>query len=475
MTADGDARNVTPPVSLDAEQAVLGGLMLVPEKLSELSDWLPEEAFWPKKHQLLFRAITELQRTNQPCDAVTLGEWLEAQGIAQLVGGARYVVELANATPSAANIAAYAEIVVEKWKLRQALEAGNALCESALARGARSRDVANEALRTLSAIADEARLGGPVAGRTALKEWHADFCRKYEDGEKLTGVETPWREVNDLTLGWQPGELVVIAGRSNMGKSALAFQAAGFSALRGIRTGIWSLEMSRKQVVQRMVACFGEVAHLHLRKPKWLPEEHHRRVTAVMERLHDAPLVIDDQAGLTAAQIVMRAKREQMRAPLGLVLIDHLQDVIRPYRKGENASDEIGENVRQFKELAKALRCPVLLVSQLNRQSQQRQDHRPTLSDLRGSGDIEQKADLVLFAHREDYYDPDTHLKGVLELIVGKGRDMPTGQTIHLANRFDQMRAEDWSGLLPEKPKPERKARGLGGNVGADRAAGGRE
>lgn len=470
MTADGDAREVVPH-SVSAEQSVLGGLMLAPESMAQIGDWLTSEAFHVADHQLIFRAISELIAKGEPVDAVTLADWLDAHNLGNVLkGGVRYVLELANATPSAANIAAYAEIVAEKWKLRRAMDAGAELAKAANTRGARSQDVANDAIRELSSIAQESRLGGPVGVRGVLSEWYGDLQSRYENGEQLTGVETPWRELNDLTLGWQPGELTVIAGRSNMGKSLLGFQASGFAALRGVRTGIWSLEMSRRQVVQRMVACFGEIDHAHLRRPKWLPDESWSRITRIHDRLHDAPLVIDDQGGLTATQIVARVKREQMRAPFGLVLIDHLHEVVRPYRQGANAAEEIGDIMGQFKALAKSLNCPVILVAQLNRSLAARTDHRPVMTDLRGSGDIEQKSDLILFAHREDYFDKETHLRGVLELIVGKGRDMPTGQTIHLANRFDQMRAEDWSGLLPAKPKAERKVRGFG-NPGADRAA----
>lgn len=460
------------PVAAEAEQAVLGGLMLRPAAIAEVQDWLPADAFFNGSNRVLYAAIVDLVAKGQPVDAVTMGEYLEAHNLTGVIeGGVRYVYEIANATPSAANIAAYAEIVVEKWKLRRAMDAGAEIVKAAGARGARSQDVAGDALRTLSTIAQESRLGGPVSVRSILVEWYGDLTHRYEHGERLTGVETPWRELNDLTLGWQPGDLIVIAGRSNMGKTALALQAAGFAALRGTRVGVFELEMSRRQVVQRMVAAFGEVSHAHLRNPKWLPQESWGRITEIQTRLHDAPLVIDDQAGLTVAQIVARVKREQMRAPFGLVMVDHLQLIKRPHRQGARDDVEIGEITKELKALAKSIGCPVLLLSQLNRGAAARSDHRPIIGDLRGSGEIEEDADLILFAHREDYYDDETHLKGVVELIVGKGRDMPTGQTINLQNRFDQMRAEDWSGALPEKPKTQRKAKGLGGNPGADKAS----
>lgn len=462
---------VVPPHSVEAEQAVLGGLMLKPEAMSELADWLPPEAFWQRNHQLIFSAIVDLVGKGEPCDAVTLGEFFEAQGIAQLVGGARYVIELANATPSAANIAAYAEIVVEKWKLRRAMDAGAKLTEAARARGARAQDLVAACMGDLAMIAHESRLGGPVSGKTAIREWYQDLAARYESEEELSGVETPWKGVNELTLGWQPGQLYVIAGRSNMGKSLLGFQSAGYAACRGQRVGIWSIEMSRRQFVQRMVSSVQHIPHAHLRRPKLLSQEEWAQISAALTRLSDAPFVVDDQAGLTAAQIVARAKREHMRSPFKKILIDHLHDVRLPGK--ESKVDEVGQAAREFKGLAKALNIPVLLIAQLNRANEARTDRRPTLTDLRASGEIEQIADAVLFVHREDYYNPKTHLKGVLEVIVGKGRDLPTGDTTYLESHFDEMRAEDWTGPLPEKPASESKAkstRGFGGNVGADKA-----
>lgn len=459
------------PAAPQAEQHVLGALLVRNEALAEVADWLPANAFLPKNHQLIYTAILDLEAKGKPFDAVTLADWFQANGLSEIVPWA-YVGELANASSGSANIASYAEIVLEKSRLRQAMDAGAKLAELAAKPNVRSQDAIAEAMASLAALSTDTRASGPVAVKVAIRDWYAELQHRYDTKERMSGVVTPWQEVNDLTQGWQPGQLIVLAGRSNMGKSLLGYQAVSFAAIRGTRGAVFSLEMSRNQVIGRMIASNGEIPHEGLRDPTRMDEAHWPRVTNAIELLHSAPLCVDDSAGITAQQIVARAKREHLRQKLGLVLIDHLHDVRRP---GKNPVEELGDAARAFKALAKDLNCPVLLIAQLNRANQARTDHRPTLTDLRASGEIEQIADLVLFAHREDYYNPASHMAGALELIVGKGRDLPTGQTILLKNRFGMMRADDWEGAPPEPPQAQKRERGMPtrryGNIGADRVA----
>lgn len=437
-----------PPHAQEAEQSVLGGLMLRPEKIHDLADWLKEEHFYRRDHALIYRAIAELVRIGQTPDAVTLGEWFEAQGIADLVGGSRYILQVANNTPGASNIVAYGEIVAEKAKLRALIDFGVELAQVAKGKGADSVSLVSEASVKLASMQSDGRFSGPQGASFSVGEWFSDFQHRAESEQALVGLPTPWKDVNDATLGLAGGDFIVIGGRSNVGKSVSGFQLAGFTALRGNRSLIFSLETSRKRIIQRQVACIGGVPFKALMNPQLLEDQHWPRITNATALLKQSALLIDEQAGLSVGQIVARAKREHLRAPLSMILVDHLQ-IVRRAKKGSTA-DEIGEVTQGLKQLAKDLDVPVVALSQLNRESTKRADRRPTVADLKGSGDIEQDADLVMLLHREDAYpDPHPSLVGLVECIIAKGRDVETGKTVPLLNRYDEMRMEDWVGPVP--------------------------
>lgn len=435
-----------PPHSADSEQAVLGGLMLNEKALLQISDWLTDDHFYLEKHRLIYRAICDLAAKGQPHDAVTLGEWFHAQGVSEQVGGASYVIELVNTTASAANITAYAEIVREKARLRDLVDRGTALASAAMAPRADASLLASEAMSALAAVTTDPQRGGLRPVRAAMSSWYAQLQQRFDSDETMTGLETPWECVNDCTMGWQRGDLIVFAGRTSMGKSVLGFQAAVFNGLRGNRTDIFSLEMREDQVIQRSVAAVGRVPHEHLRKPKQMFEADWPLVSDAGAKISAAPILIDDQSGLTVQQIVARAKRQHMRSPTSLIVVDHLHEIRRP---GKDPVGELGMIARELKTLAKTLMVPVILLAQLNRSNDSAKDRRPTNASLRASGEIEEVADVIFLIHREDYYDRKTHLKGVIELIIGKGRDLPIGETLYLKNRFDEMRAVDWEGPLP--------------------------
>lgn len=445
-----------PPHSIEAEQAVLGGLMLRNEALTDVVDWLSEDDFYRRDHRIIYRAIKELATKNKPFDAVTLGEWFHVQQLASEVGGASYVIELANTTPSAANIVAYAEIVREKSALRKQIDIGMEMASAAFeSKGRTAELIGAEAMQALAQLGSDSRPVGPASSKSIVGSWWADMQRRYDEHEDMSGLLTPWKVVNECTLGWQDGDLILIAGNTSMGKSVLGMQAATFNALRGKRTLVFSLEMRSWQLVQRSVSALSEIAHRALRKPSLITEAEWPKITEAATRISSAPLDIDDQPSLTPQQIVARAKRQHMRDPLTLIVIDHLHEVRRP---GRDPTNELADATAAFRTLGKELGVPVILLAQLNRGANSRPDHRPNVGDLRGSGSIGEKADVIFLLHREDYYKPDTHLKGVIELIVGKARDMERG-TLHLANRYDLMRADDWEGPLPEpKPKAETKA-----------------
>ncbi|HEY5850412.1 MAG TPA: DnaB-like helicase C-terminal domain-containing protein [Lysobacter sp.] len=468
-----------PPQSVEAEQAVLGGLMLVPDTLPMLVDWLSDSDFYRRDHQLIYRAIRELAEKDKPFDAVTLGEWFESMGLGEQVAGGAYLIELASTTPSAANIEAYAEIVVDKSRLRQLIEIGNSLVGDGFKPDGRDvPELVQAAQHRLTSLAPAKRTG-PLLAKQALQLLYADLMRRYE-AKVLPGAPTPWFQVNDLTHGLQDGEVVLVAARSNMGKSVVGFQLSAFNALRGNRTLRFSLEMAAHQAARRDLAALSGVPHTWLLEPIG-EDANWDKVTAAIRRLGEAPLLTDDSPRLSASQICARAQREHLHSPLRMVLVDHLHEMLLPGKQGEVI--ERADALRDLKALAKNLNCPVVVLAQLNRGAaslEHSEARRPRLTDLRGSGGIEEVADVVLFLHRPDYYKPDD-MPGVIELSVGKGRDIPTGRTVYLRNRFDVMRADDWEGPLPLRPvdnhAPSRPKTGgfkrtRAGNAGADAAAG---
>jgi replicative DNA helicase len=447
-----------PPQSVEAEQAVLGGLMLRPASLVEVSDWISEQDFYRRDHQLIYRAILELAEKEKPFDAVTLGEWFEAMNLSEQVAGGAYLIELATTTPSAANIKAYAEIVLERAKWRRLIDIGTDLANVAQQPGVRDvAEVTQEHQHRLSMLAPDPHIGLEPA-KASLKLLYEDLLARHE-AESIPGLPMPWSELNTLTHGLQDGEVIVVAARSNMGKSAFGFQLAAFNALRGNKTLRFSLEMTKAQAARRDVAALGDIPYAWLLDPR--EGDHWAQVTEAIRTLRNAPLLTDDSPRLSTPQIAARSQREHLRAPVRMVLVDHLHELKLPGKQGEVV--ERADALRDLKALAKRLRCPVVVLAQLNRGAaslDRSESRRPRLIDLRGSGGIEEVADVVLFLHRPDYYKPDD-MPGVIEVTVGKGRDIPTGKTIYLQNRFDVMRADDWEGPPPMVAAPQLPRRGF--------------
>ncbi len=439
-----------PPHDLVAEQAVLGGLMLSPESLSKVSDWLKESDFFRKDHRLIFRAVSELKRRGAPCDAVTLGDWFEANDLAQIIGGSSYLIELANATPSAANIVAYAEIVVEKSKLRALMATGNKMVAAASAKGAESQQVIGTAAHELAQMQASKLRGALEPVKEAMKCTQVELMARYLRGPGLLGQPWPWQGLNDCTKGLRDGVLYVVGARPSMGKSIFGLQVAVLTALRGNHVAFFSVEMGTQECMARAVACVAEIPHDWVENPAKEDEDSEifwARLADATQLIIDSPLQMDETPGITIDQMMARARRAHMQKPLRLVVVDHMHDMgIDPKREVRH---EYGRIAQGAKTLAKELMCPVILLAQLNRSIAGRADKHPTMTDLRESGEIEQKADVILFLHREDYYDRDTHLQGVVEVIPAKGRNIRTGKPIALRNIFSQMRIADWEGTLP--------------------------
>lgn len=437
-----------PPHSLDAEESVLGGLMLDERALAKVSDWISEEDFYRKDHRLIFRAILDLAEQGKPYDAVTMAEWFEANVPGELFGdgerGETYALKIANAVPSAANVAAYAEIVKEKSRLRQMIDIGTDLVAASFTpNGSDTSRIASTAQGRLGHLIGDPRGGGLVSSKTALPSFWAKLQDRFQKHEHITGVASPFMDLDEITLGWQPGDLIIIAGRPSMGKSILGEQCATFNAIRGNNTALFSLEMKTEAIIQRQVARLARVPHKALRSPRDISEEEWQRISDVtVNVLQKASLYIDDQARLTPKQIVARAKRQHMRNALTLIVVDHLHEIGLP---GKDRVNELGDAARELRTLGRELNVPVILLVQLNRSNVTRQDHRPTLGDLRGSGAIEEVADVALLIHRDDYY-KQHHNERRVELILAKGRDLPTGKPVYLENHFEYMRLESWSG-----------------------------
>ena len=437
-----------PPHSIDAEQAVLGGLMLDEHAWERIADKLGEEDFYRKDHRLIFRAIGDLASRNQPCDAVTLGEWFESSGLADEVGGVAYVIQLANATPSAANILAYAGIVREKSVLRQLIEAGTQIVGDGFQpEGRKSEEILAEAEQRVFHIAETGARGKKsyVEMRAAVHEAFQILSRRYESKDAVTGLATGFADLDEMTSGLQPADLIIVAARPSMGKTALAVNMAEHAAIKSRKAvAIFSMEMSASQLAFRLISSLGRIDQQHLRNGD-LAEEDWPRVTSAITLLSETKILIDDTPALSPAELRARARRMKRQYDLGLIVVDYLQLMAVPGNK-ENRATEISEISRGLKALAKELNIPVIALSQLNRSLEQRTDKRPVMADLRESGAIEQDADVILFIYRDEYYDKESADKGLAEIIIGKQRNGPTG-TVKLTflgryTRFESTTAE---------------------------------
>jgi replicative DNA helicase len=418
-----------PPHSIDAEQAVLGGLMLSPEAWDKVADRLNEDDFYRKDHRVIFRAISELSNKGMPCDAVTLGEWFESQGLSDLVGGTAYILQLANTTPSAANIIAYCDIVREKSVLRQLIDAGTEIVGDGFAPEGRStQEILEGAEQRVFRIAEAGARGrqGFVPMRTAVKDAFAILHHRFENKGTVTGMPTGFTDLDEMTAGLQPSDLIIVAARPAMGKTAFSLNMAEYAAMKTKRAvAVFSMEMSASQLAFRLISSVGRINQQHLRNGD-IQEEEWPRVTSAITLLSEAKIFIDDTPALSPGELRARCRRLKREHDLGLIVIDYLQLMQVPGNK-ENRATEISEISRSLKALAKELNVPVIALSQLNRSLEQRQDKRPVMADLRESGAIEQDADVIMFIYRDDYYNQDSPDKGLAEIIIGKQRSGPTG------------------------------------------------
>ncbi|WP_049722736.1 replicative DNA helicase [Gilvimarinus polysaccharolyticus] len=439
------------PTSVEAEQSVLGGLMLDNSRLDAVLEIASEVDFYREDHRLILKMMIELQEDAQPLDPVTLSEALERHGELEHAGGLGYLVELAANTPSAANITAYARIVRERSTLRQLIVAAQEISQSSYnPAGLDSDDLLQMAEKRVAKIAeDRPKEGGLREVNGLLKETVERIDELFRSGDDVTGVTTGLTDLDAKTSGWQPGELVILAARPSMGKTALALnfvESAIFTQPKPVL--VFSMEMPSAALVMRMMSSIGRIDQGHMRNGK-LTEEDWPKLSTAVSKMKDKLLFIDDTPGLTPQELRARTRRiAREHGNPGMIMIDYLQ-LMQVAGASEGRTQEISEISRSLKALAKEFECPVIALSQLNRSVEQRPNKRPMNSDLRESGAIEQDADVILFIYRDEYYNEDTAEKGVSELIVGKQRNGEVG-TVRAAfigkyTRFDNLAAEYFS------------------------------
>lgn len=421
-----------PPHSIEAESSVLGGLLLDNGAWDRVGDLLVDSDFYRHEHRLVYAAIGALINASKPADVITVHEQLQALGKSQEVGGLSYLNALAQYVPSASNIRRYAEIVRERSILRKLVAASDDIATAAFNTQGRAVDkILDEAEQKIFNIGEEgSRMKQGFQSMDTLVVDLLDRVSEMADNPNdITGVPTGFYDLDRMTSGLQPGDLVVLAARPSMGKTAFAINIAEHVALNeGLPVAVFSMEMGASQLAVRIVGSIGRVDQGHLRTGK-LTDDEWPRLTEAIERLRTVSLHIDETPGLTPSELRANSRRlARQCGKLGLIVVDYLQLMSGSSGSdGDNRATELGEISRGLKMLAKELQCPVIALSQLNRGVEQRTDKRPMMSDLRESGAIEQDADIIMFIYRDDYYNKDSKDPGVAEIIIGKQRNGPTG------------------------------------------------
>jgi replicative DNA helicase len=425
-SVDENLRRV-PPQSLEAEQSVLGGILLENTALDRVVGLLGPEDFYREAHRRIFRAMLELAERNEPVDLVTLAEALRVRGELAEVGGGAYLAELAERVPTAANVVTYARIVRDRSILRGLIAAATDIATRGYDAPADVGALLDDAERRIFAIADREVRPAFVRIENVLTDTIKLIERLYEQKQAVTGVPTGFTDLDRLTAGLQPSDLIIIAGRPSMGKTAFALNIAAHAAMHaGCGVAIFSLEMSKEQLAMRLLCAEAQVDLARVRTGH-LTDREFPRLAMAAGRLAEAPIYIDDTPALSVLELRAKARRlkREPRARLGLIVVDYLQ-LMRSAEGKDSREQEISEISRSLKALAKELDVPVIALSQLNRQVENRNPPKPRLADLRESGAIEQDADVIAFIYRDEVYNEDSDKKNIAEIIVAKQRNGPT-------------------------------------------------
>ncbi|NER41661.1 replicative DNA helicase [Bacillus megaterium NBRC 15308 = ATCC 14581] len=443
-----------PPQNIEAEQALLGAIFLEPSSLTLASELLIPEDFYRASHQKIFTCMLKLSDQGEPVDLVTVTSELDDQKILEEVGGVSYLSDLANSVPTAANVEYYGKIVEEKSILRRLIRTATHIASEGYAREDEVEVLLNEAEKNILEVAQRKNSGVFQNIKDVLVQTYDDIEVLHNRKGDITGIPTGFSDLDRMTAGFQRNDLIIVAARPSVGKTAFALNIAQNVATKtDENVAIFSLEMGAQQLVMRMLCAEGNIDAQRLRTGS-LTADDWGKLTMAMGSLSNAGIYIDDTPGIRVGEIRSKCRRLKQEGGLGMILIDYLQLIQGNGRSGENRQQEVSEISRALKALARELEVPVIALSQLSRGVEQRQDKRPMMSDIRESGSIEQDADIVAFLYREDYYEKDTENQNIIEIIIAKQRNGPVG-TVQLAfvkeyNKFVNLeRRFDDAGVPP--------------------------
>lgn len=421
-----------PPHDIEAEQAILGSMLTDKDAVIAALEVLKEDSFYREDNKLIFNAITNLYSRNEPIDIITVKAELVELGALERVGGLEYLVELPERVPTTANVERYIKIVDEKAMLRRLITSANELIALGYDESENVDNIMDMAEKKIFDLASKKNTAGYAVMKDILVESFAELERLYNQKGNVTGVSTGFYDLDNVTAGLHNSDLIIVAARPAMGKSAFAINLATNAAVKsGVPAVIFNLEMSKEQVGNRILCSEALVDSNKIRTGQ-IEDEDWMKLAQTLGRISDAPIYIDDTPGISAMEIRAKCRKLKLEKNIGLIVIDYLQLISGSGKKNASREQEISEISRSLKILAKELNVPVIALSQLSRTAEKRDDKRPMLSDLRESGAIEQDADIVMFLYRDDYYNPDTEKKNVAEVILAKHRGGSTG-TVELA------------------------------------------
>src|SRR5690625_1465389 len=448
----------TPPHNIEAEQAVLGAIFLEPEAFSVAAERLVPEDFYRASHQYIFRAMVQLYDRGEPIDLVTTTTLLTNEKNIENVGGVSYLRDLASSVPTAANINYYSKIVEEKSILRRLIRTATDIITTTYDQEDDVVQLLDDAERDILAVSSRSNVSDFKSIKDVLVDVYVNIEQLHENDGEITGIPTGYRDLDRMTSGFQNNDLIIIAARPSVGKTAFALNIAQNVATKTNKNvAIFSLEMGAEQLVQRMLCAEGNIDSQRLRTGK-LNQEDWRNLTMAMGSLSNAGIYIDDSPGIRVSDIRSKCRRLKQEHGLDLIIIDYLQLIQGSSHLSENRQQEVSEISRSLKGLARELNVPLISLSQLSRGVEQRQDKRPIMSDLRESGSIEQDADIVGFLYRDDYYNEETDKENIIEIIISKQRNGPTG-TVELAfvkqfNKFVNLDYHYDTSDIPPQPTP---------------------
>lgn len=446
----------TPPHNIEAEQAVIGAIFLEPEAFSTASELLRPDDFYRAGHQRIFQAMTTLSDRGEPIDLVTVTTLLSSDQVLDEVGGVTYLTDLASSVPTAANISHYSKIVEEKALLRRLIRTATDIVTTSFEKEGDVDGVLNEAEKNILEVSGRSNAGSFKAIKDVLIEVYDNIEELHQNSGAVTGVPTGYRDLDKITSGFQRNDLIIIAARPSVGKTAFALNIAQNVATKTEESvAIFSLEMGADQLVSRMLCAEGNIDSQRLRTGN-LESDDWGKLTMAMGSLSNAGIYIDDSPGIRVSEIRSKCRRLKQEHGLGMIIIDYLQLIQGSGNSQENRQQEVSEISRSLKGLARELEVPLIALSQLSRGVEQRQDKRPMMSDLRESGSIEQDADIVGFLYRDDYYDTESEQQNIIEIIISKQRNGPTG-TVELAfvkeyNKFVDLDHRYESSDIPPEP-----------------------